>query len=158
MSRFLLLLVLVAWLSWAVRLQPGHVVPTDPNAAIHCAEFFMGFPGLILAPAKGSRHVAHRTDFANLNVGLQQFNRWTSLGRMAVPAWFAFGVFYLGWGSAVAAILHAIHVDPARCDTPGVLIACLPAFVAWMELWWAQYPADISLREQGLLYQLDAGL
>ena len=158
MSRFLLLLVLVGWLSWSVRLEPHTAVPLGPNALTNAAIFFAGFAVLILVLAKWSRRAAYRAEFINLNVGLHKFNRHTSLARMLIPAWFAVGVFRLGWGADVAAALHAVHIDPARFDTPGVLIACLPAFIAWMGLWWAQYPADMSLREQGLLHQLDAGL
>jgi STE24 endopeptidase len=39
-----------------------------------------------------------------------------------------------------------------------MIVATLPAYLAWMGLWWSQYPAERALREQGLLAQLESDL
>ena len=71
-----------------------------------------------------------------------------------MPAWFAVGLFGLGWGLVVENLLPLR--EPFR--TPGLLLGTLPAFVAWMGLWWAQYPADRALKEQSVLFQANEGL
>ena len=38
------------------------------------------------------------------------------------------------------------------------LVGTLPAFLAWMGLWWAQYPADRAFKEQSVLYHANEGL
>jgi STE24 endopeptidase len=71
-----------------------------------------------------------------------------------VPAWFAVGLFALGWGRIVAGWIPL--AEPYR--TPGILLGTLPAFAAWMGLWWAQYPADRAFKEQSVLYHANEGL
>ena len=73
-------------------------------------------------------------------------------------------MFVLGWATAVERWLGWLtHTGgPASrglCEAiPGVVVGTLPAFAAWMGLWWAQYPADRALREQGVLSLLEADL
>jgi STE24 endopeptidase len=68
--------------------------------------------------------------------------------------WFAVGLFGLGWGHVVEAWLPG--AGPYR--TPGILVGTLPAFAAWMGLWWSQYPADRAFKEQSVLYHANEGL
>jgi STE24 endopeptidase len=159
MSRVLLLLIFAAWLSFSAN------APTAPDTVlfhrpelVHCAWFISGYMVLVLFTGLWSRWVVRRIDMDNLGLHLTRFNRAITFARMAVPAWFFVGVWFLGWGSLIDNALASAHLHPDRFDSPGLLIGCLPAFAASMGLWWAQYPADVCFREQGLLAQLDAGL
>jgi STE24 endopeptidase len=153
MSRFLLMLVFVAWMSFGAP-----VAAVDHGAIAGCAEFLGGYALLVLIAGVWSRRLARRVDYENFAANLKQFNRAISLARLAVVGWFFAGVFLLHWGSLITAALVHLRLRPERFDSPGLLLGCLPAFAAWMGLWWAQYPADICFREQGMLAQLDAGL
>jgi STE24 endopeptidase len=153
MSRFLLLVVFIVWMSFNTSAPGGETIDWR-NTAL----FLGGYAVLVLASGLWSRWMVRRTDMDNLGLYLNRFNRAISVARLAVPAWFFVGVYFLSWGSLINGRLVQWHIKPDRFDSPGLLIGCLPAFVAWMGLWWAQYPADICFREQGLLAQLDAGL
>jgi STE24 endopeptidase len=161
MSRFLLLLVFFAWMSCAgaqptasSRLPP----PGGPTDLIHPIWFLTGYAVLILIAGLWSRGLSRHVDGENLGANLKRFNRVFTLARMIVPVWFFIGVCFMGWGALINGWLVRLGLHPDRLDTPGLLLGCLPALIAWMGLWWAQYPADICFREQGLLAQLDAGL
>jgi STE24 endopeptidase len=75
--------------------------------------------------------------------------------RFLVPAWFAVGLFFLGWGQSVQDLADRFW---SPLQVPGILLGTFPAFAAWAGLWWSQYPADRSLREQNLLDELEADL
>lgn len=128
------------------------------EALVHSGGFLSGFVLLVAGMGLWSRWLAKRVDHENFNVYLKRFNRATGLARLAVPGWFFVGVFFLGWSTLVNAWLVGAHLRPDRVDSPGLLMGCLPAFAAWVGLWWSQYPADVCFREQGLLSQLDAGM
>jgi STE24 endopeptidase len=153
MSRFLLMLVFVAWMSFSAT-APA----IDHAALIGSAKFLAGYAVLVGGTAVWSRWLARRVDNENFSANLKHFNRAISFARLAVVAWFFVGVFLLRWGVLVDAALIHLRIRPDRFDSPGLLLGCLPAFVAWMGLWWSQYPADVCFREQGMLAQLDAGL
>ncbi|HUB24420.1 MAG TPA: M48 family metallopeptidase [Tepidisphaeraceae bacterium] len=156
MGRFLLILVFVGWMSFTW--QP---IATTERWSIQDfvlpAYFLSGYLLLILLAAWWNRRLARRVAGDNFSRQLRRFNRRMGLVRMVIPVWFVVGVFFMGWGNLVSRFLWQIGLHPGRYDTPGLLVGCLPAFLAWMGLWWAQYPADICFREQGLLAQLDAG-
>jgi STE24 endopeptidase len=154
MSRILLLIVFLTWMSYGARLYP----PDDVTRLASPAEFLAGFLALILLTAILTRRLARRVDGGNLNDTLKRFNRLMTAARMAVPIWFFVGVCFMGWAQLVNGHLASLGLRPDRFDTPGLLIGTLPALAAWMGLWWAQYPAEISFREQGMLAQIDAGL
>src|SRR5207244_4201186 len=61
----------------------------------------------------------------------------------------------LGWGEFVEKIVHS---DSLPLMFPGTLVATLPALLAWMGLWWSQFPADRALREQSMLFALEDDL
>ena len=74
-----------------------------------------------------------------------------------VPLAFGAGVYWLGWGWLVHERLGAVPLEwPVRL--PNVVIGIAPAILAWVGLWWSQYPADRAIREQNMLLQLEAGL
>jgi STE24 endopeptidase len=62
-------------------------------------------------------------------------------------------VFALGWGRLVQMMLGPISTWPVQM--PGAIIGVLPPILAWVGLWWAQFPADRALREQRLLLRFD---
>jgi STE24 endopeptidase len=156
MGRFLLILVFVGWMSFTW--QP---LATTDRWSVHRlilpAYFLSGYLLLILVAAWWNRRLARRVAGDNFSRQLRRFNRGMGVFRMAVPIWFLTGVHLMGWGDLVSTALWQIGLTPGRYDTPGLVLGCLPAFLAWMGLWWAQYPADLCFREQGLLAQLDAG-
>ena len=168
MSRFLLLIVFMIWMSGGARPSP-EIDPAGINPAFHGpavlihdlerpATFVTGYLILVLITGIYSRRLTRQMDASNMSRSLRRFNRLMGLARLAIPAWFFVGVYWLGWASLVGGMLSRWRLGVDHFDAPGLLVGSLPALVAWMGLWWAQYPADICFREQGLLAQLDAGL
>ncbi len=121
---------------------------------------FLGlYPLLVLTLRFGSIRVARRVAAPNFDRRVRRFNLTMFLARMAIPAWLGVGVFVLGWGGTVRALVEGSGIG--RFDTfrlPGILLGTLPSMVAWMGLWWAQFPTERALREQSLLADLDAEL
>jgi STE24 endopeptidase len=118
---------------------------------------FLGvFLLLVLAMGLWGRMLARHVRAHDLHRSIARFNRMMLVARMAIPAWFAVGLFALGWGWAVRLAMGSANAWPV--ELPAVLLGTLPAFLAWMGLWWSQYPADRALREQSLLIQLDQNL
>ncbi|HEY1628279.1 MAG TPA: M48 family metallopeptidase, partial [Tepidisphaeraceae bacterium] len=67
-----------------------------------------------------------------------------------------FAIFCLGWPHTVWRWLGPVRHWPV--ELPDLIVGTLPPILAWMGLWWAQYPADRALREQSVLIQLDENL
>ena len=152
MQRLLLLLVLVVWMG-------GDSAPPRPIAlpsAQRLSLFAAGYALIVLIPALWSRVLARYVAVGNLHRSLGRFLIGTQVARMLIPAWFAVGVFALGWVDIVYRALDPIRNVPM--DLPAAMLGTLPAMLAWMGLWWAAYPADRALREQSLLLQLQDGL
>ena len=150
MSRFLLLSILVLWMC------PRDNV-ADPRwwpASARVGAFVGVYAGLVLTMSAWSRLLARRVGGEPLGRTLDRYNWATDGARYFVPVWFAVGLFALGWGHVVEAWLPG--AGPYR--TPGILLGTLPAFAAWMGLWWAQYPADRAFKEQSVLYHANEGL
>ena len=87
---------------------------------------------------------------------LRYFNRVVFGAQFFVPVWFAIGLFYLGWGTTVQRMMGPLNNWPVQL--PAAAVGTLPGLLAWMGLWWSQYPADRALREQNLLFRLDQDL
>lgn len=153
MSRILILLLFVVWLGWK---------PTYPNLAggqdAGALTLFLGvYAVLVLLTGLWSRLMARRLPGRDLHRSLSRFNRVIFTARVFIPIWFICGML-LGWHRLVS---HALH-DPSGIGLTqtivGVVIGTSPAFLAWVGLWWSQYPAERALREQSLLSQLEADL
>jgi STE24 endopeptidase len=108
---------------------------------------------MVLVLGLWSRGLARRVATDHFHRSLRRFNQTMIAARLMVPAWFAIGVWALGWGS-----LLLQWGEPFYRSAPGLLLGTLPAFAAWMGLWWSQYPAERALREQNLLIDLDNGV
>jgi len=129
--------------------------PTDLRAGL--TGFFGFYVLLILMMGLWSRALAKRVAAFNAHLSMRRFHKMMSFARMMVPLAFGLGVFWLGWGWIVHERLGQIPTAwPVKL--PNVLVGIAPAILAWMGLWWSQYPADRALREQSLLLQLEAGL
>jgi STE24 endopeptidase len=163
MSRLLLLSILVLWMC------PRDNVDAPPwSIPVRLAVFLGVYTVLVGVMAAWSRRLASRVADDLLGRTLDRYNKGTELARYFIPAWFAVGIFALGWGHIVYGLLsfmepHGLtrhHVSPSEpyWRIPGMLVGTLPAFIAWMGLWWAQYPADRALKEQSVLYQANEGL
>jgi Zn-dependent protease with chaperone function len=106
----------------------------------------------------GGRVAWGRGGYGRLGRRVDRFNLGMGLARGLVPAWFAVGVFSLGWRHTVDHLLGHVPGGLGRLETPGVVIGLLPGFLGWAGLWWSQYPVDRAVREQGVLAQLEADL
>jgi STE24 endopeptidase len=149
-SRLLLLLVFLLWMSWTPQAATSH----RPHLRFGIPAFLGGYLLLVVLVRLWSERFIRRVTRQNLDRHLRTFGRLLLALRFVVPAWFAIGLFLLGWGEFV----HGLATYWKPFQLPGVLLGTLPAFAAWAALWWSQYPADRSLREQSLLDDLEADL
>jgi STE24 endopeptidase len=151
MTRFLFLVPFLAWLARTAYAQDG--APSTAAAVI----FLGGYVLLIPTMRLWSRWVARRVDSAHFQRRLRRFNFTMTLARFLVAIWFVYALFGgLNWMEFLQA--HLTFFERWPLTLPPAFIATLPAYLAWMGLWWSQYPADRALREQGLLAQLDSDL
>jgi STE24 endopeptidase len=153
MSLILLLLVVILWMisQTGGMLRP----PMDMRAGL--VGFFGFYAILILTMGLWSRGLARRVMGFSIQSGLRKFHKMMTFARIMVPVVFGLGVFWLGWGWLVREHLD-IGSDQWPIKLPNVVIGISPAILAWVGLWWSQYPADRALREQSLLLQLEAGV
>ena len=173
MSRILLLLIFLLWMAgWNTAPSAPAPAATAPAPAAFgsSAELaagllvFVGFYALlVLAMRVWSVLLARRVAAETFERSLNRFQRVMLAARMMVPAWFGVGLFVLYWGDAVAIALTAVlprGYEPLAfaLQLPGLVLGTLPAFAAWVGLWWSQYPADRALREQNMLIHVEAGL
>ena len=168
MSRILLLLVFLIWLTGWSAVEPRPV--EGASAWTGALPFVAFYVLLVLVLGLYSRLLARRVAADNLQNSLKRFSWMMLAARVLIPAWLAVGVFVpqMGWVSAVAwALGQTILPSNPTSFTgqvlsmvyiPGVLLGTLPALLAWVGLIWAQYPADRALREQNMLAQLDHDL
>ena len=154
MRVLLLILLFVIWES-AEPPPPPLVVPSTGVMGL-----VVGYCLLVAAMGFWGRRVArHSTSYDQLGRRVDGFNLGMAIARGLIPAWFAIGVFALGWRGAVDHLLRRWLPGVAGgVVTPGVVVGLFPAMAAWAGLWWSQYPVDRAVREQGVLALLDADL
>lgn len=154
MSRLILLLIFGLWLVSSTAMTPPAF-----GAGAGIGIFLGGYILLIVAVRIWAGRLAARLLGGDLFLAQKQFNRTITFARAMVPIWLGIGLFgYLGWGWWVNKLLPDIQVrgtGAVPLALPGLLIGTAPAMLAWMALWWAQFPADRALREQNLLDQLE---
>jgi STE24 endopeptidase len=153
MSRFLPLLIFVIWMS-----SPATAAVLGLNPLPASALFLGFYIALVVILAAWSRHVARSAHFNNVQRRLRRFNTVIYASRILIPVWLGVGVFALGWKDVIAGALEKTPLGGLPIDMPGLILGCLPSFLAWMGLWWAQFPADRALREQNILIQLNENL
>ena len=153
MSRFLPLLIFVIWLSS----PPSPAI--DGLRPLPASALFLGFyAALVVGLAVWSRYVARSAHFSHVQRRLRRFNSVIYASRILIPVWLGVGVFALGWRSLITGFLEKTPLNGLPIEIPGLLLGCMPSFLAWMGLWWAQFPADRALREQNILIQLNESL
>jgi STE24 endopeptidase len=115
--------------------------------------FFMGYALLVLLMRRWGRRLAEGWITGHPGKAVSRFNLGLIAARVIIPVWFAVAVFLLGWNDAV---LGPIGRWPVA--TPAVFLGLLPGLLAWMGLWWGQFPVDRALREHNVLNQLQRDL
>jgi STE24 endopeptidase len=151
-SRILLLIPFILWLSWTPSQSWTPSLPRREAVAV----FLGGYAGMLLVLGIWSRILARRLSSLNLHRSLARFSKTITFSRFAIPVWFGIGVFALDWAKFIDDHFGTIRDWPVRL--PSLLIGTAPAFVAWIGLWWAQFPADRALKEQNIASQLDEDL
>ena len=154
MRTLLLILLFVVWEASADA--PPAVVAAQTGAMV----LLIGYGLLVGGMRLWGGRVTRLTSYRRFGRRVDRFNLGMGLARGAVPAWFAVGVFALGWRQSVdhglGTVLGPWAVGPLV--TPGVVVGLLPGLVGWAGLWWSQYPVDRAVREQDVLAQLEAEL
>jgi STE24 endopeptidase len=147
------LIIFVIWVS-SPALPGAHGIGPGLGCAI-----FLGFYVLMVGGlAAWSRYVAQKAHYNYIQRRLRRFNGVVYASRILIPAWLGVGVFLLGWKALIVGFLDRTVLKGLPIESPGLLVGCLPPFLTWMGLWWAQFPADRALREQNILIQLNEGL
>jgi len=162
-SLVLLLLVVVMWMAGqpavlGAAAAPGMTGPPPNHLWTAVCSFLLFYVLLVLVMGLWSRWLARRVRADELYPSIQRFHRMMFFARAMVPVVFGAGVFWLGWSWVVNEALRPLIPATLPVRLPGVLIGIAPAVMAWMGLWWSQYPADRALREQGMLTQLEHDL
>jgi Zn-dependent protease with chaperone function len=152
-SRLLLLFVCLIWLAGATR-TPGATVP--PDQVVPLAACLGSLVGLVLVVAGWSRFVARRVSARTFGRSVRRLGWVMLVSRLYVVACFAAAVFGLGWVDFVEGNLGLARLEPARL--PALVVGVSPALLAWVGFWWAHFPADQALRQQGLAENLIDGL
>jgi len=153
MSRFIPLFIFAVWMA-----APSPVLPPAPPALTPLC-IFLGFYGaLILVLRFISQRTAANVHYGSADKRLRRFNLLMFSSKVIVPTWFGVGIYLLGWRNDVTWLLTRTRIGSWPIESPELLLASLPPFLALAGLWWAQFPADRALREQNLLVQLNEDL
>jgi STE24 endopeptidase len=148
--RFLLLIPLfLIWDYQSPATEAWLLLPPHLGVPI----FFLVYALLILLVRIWGRRLAYAAFSGSTGRAIDRFNHGMTIARLLIPAWFGVGVFLLGWGNPLLGPLGRL---PA--ETPAMIVGILPGLVAWMGLWWGQFPVDRAMREQNALYQLESDL
>mgnify|MGYP001235102286 FL=1 len=147
MARFLPLVPLLLWLIWS-QSRPE----TRPLAPVSLILFGGGFVLAILLLAILARRTV-RAGPDMLHRRIDRFQRLVFFARIGLIAWWGYGLWHLDWGLATREITRFASGWPI--DGPAVLVATLPAYLAWLALAWAQYPVERRWREQNLMIRFD---
>ena len=147
-SRLLLLFICLIWIAGVS--EPGMIGPSAdlPTVGIFLAPFAL----VVVIVALWSRWIARRLVIRSFSRTSHTLNWLILASRGFVVTWFGAGVFTFGWAGFVMTELHGGAFTHARL--PGLLLGTLPAFLAWIGLWWAQYPAEHALRQQSMIENL----
>src|ERR1041385_5146173 len=137
--------------TWLLGVSYAH----EPSAVQRpgMAGFLGGYAFLVLSMALWSRLLARRVFDPRYHREFRRFHWISQTIRWAIPGWLAFGILgRAGWAHFVLA-----HTG-TRYELPGLVMGTAPAMLAWVALWWAEFPAECALREQNLAAELYADL
>jgi Zn-dependent protease with chaperone function len=157
-SRLALLFILFLWMSWSKGLTAAD--PTSIRPAIALAIFLGGYAVLLFAMRGWAMLVSRRAQHGS-PLGLRRFSMAMHGARLLIPAWLGVGIYVLNWGTIVQSIVPILYRWPSAAmhlEFPQAILGTLPAMIAWVGLWWAQYPVDQALREQNVLENLNDDL
>ena len=93
----------------------------------------------------------------SLWVQIRQYNRLSWLLRVTIPLCFAGAVFFCSWPAVVQSLLRPV-LGGFRLESASLLIGTLPAWIAWVAMWIALYPARRAARELSQLDRLEADM
>lgn len=150
MTRLGLLLPILFYTTFDPHLALRHPPAAGPWLFLLALLLTVALARLLAARAAAQTHESH------LTAPLSRLLRTLSLTRLAALLWTAPGLYLLGWHTAISALLAPLHLTQATL-VEGTFMT-LPSYVAWLALYWAQYPAEQATRDAALLAQLDAGL
>lgn len=160
MSRLLLVFICLTWIVGVGAGEPtGHSAAAGrlaPALPLTISLFLLTFVMILAAVGSWSRWIAYRISARNFSRSANRLHWIMLLSRLLVVAWFAAGVFAFGWPAFVLDQLHLAWFDIARL--PALVVGIAPPMLTWVGLWWAQFPADQALRQQGLVEHLHEGL
>jgi len=147
-SRLILLLVLAVWLIGADAVdQPVFRHP------LILPVFLGGYFLLVAGFAIWGQVLSRRMLRTNSAAGYGRFIKGMQIARWMIPAWLLAGLFAgAAWHQLV------IRLTGTSWQLPGTLVGTLPAYLAWIGLWWAEYPVDRALRHQNALSELYSDL
>ncbi|MFN4243982.1 MAG: M48 family metallopeptidase [Tepidisphaerales bacterium] len=147
MSRLTLLLPLLVYLTFDPR-HARHPVGLDQLLLSVAALLAMPLLGLLYA-----KWCIARSHPRTLHVTAVRVNRVLGGLRLAALLWTAPAMYVFGWAEWLGGWTFTPHPSAV-----GALVMTLPAYVGWLLLYAAQYPAERAIREQAMLAHLDEAL
>jgi STE24 endopeptidase len=161
-SRLILLLIFAVWFVGSGIQSPAGGFPPRPTAQ-NLALFWSGYVALVAGIWLWATLLTRELDYDQLHRGINRFNKVITAARVFIPLWLGVGVFAAGWGRFVEGLFGKVGYiqigrEAAQVQLPSLLLGTLPAILAWMGLWWAQFPADRAFREQTLLDTIEQDL
>ena len=153
MSRFLPLLIFVIWLSSPAVPALAGIQPL-PACAFFSASKSPSSPSC--PPGAG---MSPAPPISAISRNACEDSIWSSTpAEFSSPPGLASVSSLLGWKAVIVNLLDKTPIGNLPIEIPGLFLGCLPSFLAWMGMWWAQFPADRALREQNILIQLNENL
>jgi len=151
-SRLLLLFVCLIWMTGSSERAVLRLEHSPRQVLI----FLLPLAALVLAVGAWCRLTARQINARTFARSVYRLNWVVIASRVFIIGWFTAGVFALGWVGFVMEGLRIGAFESARL--PGLIVGTMPAMLAWIGLWWALYPLDHELRQQGLTENLLEGL
>jgi STE24 endopeptidase len=151
------MVLFVLWMSW----RP-HSEPTGDGLGMRLGIFAGGYVLMVMALATWSHRLARRMVNDQLHKAVGRFNKVVEYTRWLIPLWYATGLYLLGWGDLMQLTFGPVPLEQPitwlGLMLPTTFIGVLPGLLAWMALWWAQFPADRAMREEAMMHQLESDL
>jgi len=145
-ARLALLLPLLFYLTYE---------PQYARRPVSWAQMMLFFAVLLALPLVGralANRIARIDSETVLHRASVRLNRLLGMARMAALLWTSAGLYVFGYGDWVSHVVSRF----AQPSLAGAVLATLPAYGTWLLLYWAQYPAERTLREQAILIHLEA--